>query len=454
MAVGNSSCVFQPGASLEESEMWIRAKEIYPACREYAWPDRSAKAEKISFKLQSDKHVSPQDRYQPTRKELDEADDILGQYVQHDVPYCFFDGSEEEVRRYIREMMSFVKRDSTPGVPYALMCSSNGELFDKYGSIVEQAVYDRYVKLMSIEYETLRSMNPMQMVTMELQDPVRIFVKSEPHKIKKLLEGKVRLIHCVSIVDKLLEMVMVRHLTKKEIANWYRIPSKPGIGFTESDCALVYQDVIDALPMSASDVVAWDWNVDEWQILDDAEMIIKLQTVRNPSWEHLVRCTAFMECRRVFQFSDGELVVNNYPGVVNSGKFKTSSGNSRMRVKLARMVGSTKTVAAGDDAVEQTVENAVEKYAKYGFEIKAYDEVVDQFEFCSRLYMNGKSWPLNDAKMIMNLLHTKPSNMFEFQMYMIGFTDSLQFHPDFERIMSVVHEVGYFELGGAQEVVE
>ena len=145
------------------------------------------------------------------------------------------------------------------------------------------------------------------------------------------------------------------------------------------------------------------------------------------------------------------MVKNLFEGIVNSGKYKTSSGNSRMRTKLAKLVGADKTIAAGDDAVESFVEDAIEKYKRFGFKIKAYDLVEDSFEFCSRIYSSKGSWPINVGKMVMNLIHNTPRNLFEFRMYMMGFENDLGSHPDFENIMQAVAEVGYFEQAGAQE---
>lgn len=450
--VGNSSCVFRPGAPLKENAMWEKIKSLLPDCRNYGWPNRSAEAEKISYKLQCDRHVCSKDRYIPNAQELKEADDsLLKSYVKHDIDPCLVNFDEIALRKRICEVIGFVKRDASPGVPYAFVASTNGKLLDTYKELIIDCVIDRIRLRNQYSLSQLNDMTPEELVQKGLVDPVRVFVKSEPHKIKKLNEGRVRLIHSVSIVDKIIEMVLIRDLTKLEINNWYRIPSKPGIGFTTEDNDLVYEDVISNKPMCASDVEGWDWNVEKWQIVDDAEMVIKL--CNNPSkiWEHQVRIGALIECKSVYQFSDGLMVKNLFEGIVNSGKYKTSSGNSRMRTKLAKLVGADKTIAAGDDAVESFVKDAIEKYKRFGFKIKAYDLVEDSFEFCSRIYSSKGSWPINVGKMVMNLIHNTPRNLFEFRMYMMGFENDLGSHPDFENIMQAVAEVGYFEQAGAQE---
>jgi hypothetical protein len=183
-------------------------------------------------------------------------------------------------------------------------------------------------------------------------------------------------------------------------------------------------------------------------ILDEAEGVIKLCRNSNPLWELLLRNTAILESASVYQFSDGTLVAPTYEGIVNSGKQKTSRGNSFMRVRVADLVGSRKTIAAGDDCVESYVDNAHIKYAELGLVCKQYDIVDDSFEFCSRFYGPQGSFPLNSEKMVMNLLHTKPKTSLEFGMYMLGFEDQLRSHPDFIKIRELVTLSGYDEVEG------
>lgn len=428
--------------------MWQRCKILNPALGKYGWPSRTPEAEKISFKLQSDRHVT--DREVPSRDELEKCDDILDKYVKHTLSDDLRNGNIEKL---VREMMLYVKKDSSPGTPYSMSCKSNGELFAQYGDVLVSIVVDRMHKREQTSLENMKTKTKMQLVAEGYCDPVRVFVKSEPHKIAKLKEGRVRLIHSVSIVDKLIEMVLIRHLTKLEIANWLNIPSKPGIGFTPQDNKNLFDRIMGfGTNMCASDVEGWDWNVDQWQLEDDAEMVIKLCTNPTEWWKHQIRSCAILEGRSVYQFSDGDLVVNDYLGMVNSGKYKTSSGNSRMRVKLARLVGARFCEAAGDDAVEQEVDDAVSKYARYGFKIKAYDRVNDSFEFCSRIYRADKSYPLNLEKIVMNLVHNIPQSPMEFAMYLTGFENDLGEHPQYTETLAMLNEVGYLGLVGAQVI--
>jgi hypothetical protein len=158
---------------------------------------------------------------------------------------------------------------------------------------------------------------------------------------------------------------------------------------------------------------------------------------------------AILETESVYQFSDGEMVVPIFRGIVNSGKLRTSRGNSFMRVRIADLVGSRKTIAAGDDTVENTVENAAAKYRKYGIVLKEYIPVVDSFEFCSHKYGKDGTYAINSAKMVMNLLHQKADTHIEFRCAMIGFQAEMDTRPDYLTILEDVKEAGFYVLEGA-----
>lgn len=339
-------------------------------------------------------------------------------------------------------MISYIKLDASPGVPYAFEGSTNFKVLESLGEDLEEIVLDRIEQRIRL-FEHLETLSRREMIDYGLMDFVRVFVKDEPHKISKLKQGRVRLIMSVSLVDKIIEMVTSRALHKLEIEHWWEIPSKPGIGFTPEMDKLVYNDVMKHENMCFADISGWDWSVKPWLVRTAAEGKIRL--CENPSevWKKLVRAEAIIETRSVYQFSDGVIVAPQFEGIVNSGKYKTSRDNSWMRVFLATLVGSNHTIAAGDDTVESFVEDAFDKYKALGWELKDYQRVNDGFEFCSRWYEEGNAYFLNVDKMLMNLLHTKPKDWFEFDMYMLQFASNLSKHPIYEEILELINRVGY-----------
>lgn len=354
----------------------------------------------------------------------------------------------------IEELKSSIKEDSSPGVPFALMAQTNGQVFRILGRDFNDAVLDRIESLLSYTLEEIKSMSSLERVDKNLVDPVRCFVKSEPHKMEKVKEGRMRLIASVSLVDKMIEMMLHRTLHKLEIMNWRTLPSKPGIGFCKEMNEDVYDYVMEKqkeTPMCYTDVSGWDWSVKAYMIEDCAIGVSRL--CNNPSsvWQHLVHAEAIKEANTVYQFSDGTMVRLKYEGIVNSGKYKTSRGNSWMRVYLGHLVGAKHICAAGDDSVESYVSDAISKYAALGFKIKDYQRVEDGFEFCSRWYQKDASFPLNGNKALMNLLHSRIETSEQFDMSLLQFTDLMEEHPDFPTYTNLLEAIGFMGLEGRWE---
>lgn len=392
----------------------------------------------------------------PTAEELKESDKrLLPLYLKHNLPQYLISYDRKAWSKAIDELKDFVKAEASPGSPHAQVSNRNDSFLTIMGERFNDIVLDRIESILRVPLETLSEMTRKERLDCNLVDPVRIFVKNEPHKMEKIREGRVRLIMSVSLTDKMIEMLLSRHVCKLEIQNWKTIPSKPGIGFSKEDNDSVYADVLNSgLDMSYADVSGWDWGVKQWQILDEAESLIKLSNHESEDWKHLLRAKAVLESESIYQFSDGVLVAPIYKGIVNSGKLRTSRGNSWMRVRLADLIGSRKTIAAGDDSVENTVEDAPSKYMEYGVRCKDYVTVDKIFEFCSRIYGNGYSYPVNKVKMVMNLLSHEPKSFFEYKMLMIGFEDEMSGHPQYQQVLRELQAVGWHEVEGPQIILE
>lgn len=375
---------------------------------------------------------------------------LLPQYIKHTLPEFLLSYDRISWSKAIDDIKGDIKPDASPGVPHARFCRENKSLFSFFGERFNDIVLDRIELILNTSIEDLKNMSRKERLDSNLVDPVRVFVKNEPHTKEKINTGRVRLIMSVSLTDKIIEMLLSRHLTKLEIQNWKNIPSKPGIGFSEEDAACVYADVMNGGPMSYTDVKSWDWNVKQWQVLDEANFCILLANNPSDCWKHLLIAKAYLETESIYQFSDGTLVQPNYAGIVNSGKFRTSKSNSFMRVRIADLIGAKKTIAAGDDSVESTVPDAIAKYLELGIVVKEYLPVKDSFEFCSHYYGPKGSYALNKEKMVMNLLHQTPKDISEYLVAFMGFEAELCTRPDYQDILELIRLVGFYELEGAQ----
>lgn len=415
------------------------ALKQFPKLDIYGWPSRSAKAEKISFKLQCDAFV---DSLPPSLEERESAlDRVIPCYVRHTLPNYLLKYNRRDWSEVIDTIKMQIKADSSPGSPYSLEASRNDQLITRLGDEFNEMVLYRIERRLSISNEEIAKMTRQQRIIYGLCDPVRVFVKNEPHKKTKLQEGRFRLIMSVSIVDKVIEMLLNAPLHKLEIANWARIPSKPGIGFTKEDNQTVYEDIMSHGNMAFADINKWDWSCKYWLMEDCVKAKIRLCNNPSDDWIKLVSLEPIIESESVYQFSDGLLVAPHYRGIVNSGKYKTSRDNSFMRVDLAFLVGADKAIAAGDDTVESYVPDAKARYEQLGWKLKDYQQVKDGFEFCSRWYQDGVSYPLNAGKMLMNFLHSKFKSEFEYDMQLMQLTDQLEYHPDFPQIFDFIESL-------------
>lgn len=437
-----------------ESECWIKAKEIRKSCEEYAWPPRGPDAEKTSFAIQCNKFL--ENCTVPTSQEIKETIDLVNkEYIRFKNPDYLKSYDREIWSNVIDDFKQYIKEDASPGVPFKLIANTNGQVLEKMGSDFNDMVLDRIESRLYF-FDHLQKMSRKELLENNIYDPVRVFVKNEPHLQTKIDEGRVRLIMSVSLADKMIEMLLSRHLHKLEIANWRDIPSKPGIGFTREDNKFVFDNFMSEPDMAYTDISGWDWSCKSWLMEAEAEGRIALCDNPSEVWCKLVRAEPIIESSSIYQFSDGTLVCPIFRGIVNSGKFKTSRGNSWMRVFLAFLIAISVSIkpkcnAAGDDTFERFIQNAIALYLKYGWRLKECVRAVDGFEFCSRWYQKDASFPLNADKMIMNILHSNPKTVYEYHMFMLQFVDQLEDHPEFVEVLNLLKQVGFpSELVGAQ----
>jgi hypothetical protein len=196
-------------------------------------------------------------------------------------------------------------------------------------------------------------MTAEQLVQSGYCDPIRVFVKNEPHSEAKLSEGRYRLIMSVSLVDQLVERILCSEQNSLEIAQFEHLPVKPGMGFS-SDKVHAIGDYLEEFEAKvSSDVSGWDWSVSGAELMFDAKRRIRAAGVPmdHPYASCLVN-RAICLSRSVISFSDGFMVAQRFDGLQKSGSYNTSSGNSWIRVAAAVYCGASRVAAMGDDCVD------------------------------------------------------------------------------------------------------
>lgn len=260
-------------------------------------------------------------------------------------------------------------------------------------------------------------MSPLELITKGLADPVRLFVKNEPHPTRKLVQERYRLISSISLVDQLVERMLFGPQNELEIRTWASIPSKPGMGLSKWDQAgQIWTDLCvkhRGHPAAEADISGFDWSVQDWELWADLAMRQKLGGFEIP---HCAASTARFYCfmNAVFQLSNGTLIQQELPGLMKSGSYCTSSTNSRIRCLMAELIGSPWCIAMGDDSVEGYVQDAKELYSVLGHECKDYTPcatttsgALREVNFCSHLLAEKKFYLTTWPKTLFRFLSSK-----------------------------------------------
>jgi hypothetical protein len=282
----------------------------------------------------------------------------------------------------------------------------------------------------------------MDLVKLQLVDPVRVFIKDEPHKISKAQQGRFRLISSVSLVDQIIERLCFAEQNFLEVLQHEHIPSKPGMGLHDDGLQAIYNTVSTFDRPVEADVSAWDWSVQEWQLQMDVDFRIWAYGLQNDDIRaNLMRNRVTCLSRTVYCTSDGNLYSQLAPGIQLSGSYNTSSTNSRIRVLTAYGLGVPKIIAMGDDSIEEFSEGVFDGYIKCGHDMKMYTEVgKESFEFCStRFDGSWKGYPANADKMFYKLLsHSSGLSAIERHLLYQQWYYEMRHHPDREYYVNLV----------------
>lgn len=369
-------------------------------------------------------------------------DAVCSLYPRSKVPvWVSYIGDDQRMRCRILDEMLNINCDAGPGVPlHSLGLGQNGNVLRSESGLVANVVIERLRRFLA---EPPAGLSPRELVEQGYCDPVRLFVKDEPHSIRKRRQGRCRLIMSVSLADQLVERMLFNAQNKLEIKNYANIPSKPGMGFTDLQLRQTWLYVKklagDKVSEAAeADVKGFDWSVQEWELMFDARCRVKLAgTTLDSDFGVMVMGRVYALTRAVLTDYHGNMYSCVIPGIQLSGSFNTSSTNSRIRVTMALAVGAKWAVAMGDDCVEQYVENAEAKYAVLGHPLRMYKRCTDSFEFCSTRFTATRCYPTDGTKTLYRLIEQKTiTGEFLYQ-----FRSEMRNHPRLREFESVIAKV-------------
>jgi len=159
-------------------------------------------------------------------------------------------------------------------------------------------------------------------------DPLKVFVKNEPHTAKKLSEGRYRLITCVSLVDQMVDRVLMYPWLFLEVREVARLNSKNGWAPLPEGYRLL-RKVFPADRSLAIDKTAWDWTMPAWVVAAYIEMRLSGckgldDDYANALWS---RMYFLLGPGALYRLPSGEVVRQKVFGLQKSGGLPTLSLN-------------------------------------------------------------------------------------------------------------------------------
>lgn len=319
-----------------------------------------------------------------------------------DFPQLSFVSPDVNYDNYVKEVYE-LNWDSTPGYPLSQFGTTNRQLFQVVDGRPSEARLRMVYQFIEHRAHQLR-LGPAL-------DPIKVFVKQEPITLKKLQEGRQRLIFGVSVIDNLLAGIMFRPWFEK-LLRWNELPFQFG-------CAIQmggYRRI--ALRLQGSTVVAadkssWDWTVTPWETAAFIALMSKWCFNFDALRCHALR-SIFMAGRKLRVSASVEVQLRS-SGVMPSGTFFTISANSVLQVLVHRvvcaelMVSYPDPLVCGDDTIQEDPQNDEywNKWVEYGHIIK--EKVVTQpgepFEFMGHLFNAFECRPAYVEKHAFKLQH-------------------------------------------------
>lgn len=256
--------------------------------------------------------------------------------------------------------MSEIDMDSTPGFcAFATLGTTNGEILGWDGvdfdperlEYVRGQVYARFCALLDGSMEA---------------DPIKVFVKQEPVKLKKHNDQAYRLISGVSLTDCLIDRILFGWLLRIVLDKVLETPSMIGWSPVRGGWRYV-KGLFSGKPVVCLDRSAWDWTVVGWMIEDFESFILDLPVNAPLWWKEMVRKRLYLLYHSaVFRFQDGTEVEQDEWGIQKSGSLLTIIFNTVMQIMLHARVRpdcNKPIIALGDDTAQETPDD-LEEYVR------------------------------------------------------------------------------------------
>lgn len=248
-------------------------------------------------------------------------------------------------------------------------------------------------------------------------DPIKVFIKQEPHKVAKLRENRFRIISAVSLVDTMIDRILFGWVMDGVLSNTLKTPT--AIGWVPLNGGhKIFRKRFGKRTMCC-DKSAWDWTVQYW-LVDAWEQVLQRLCFAPEWWRRAARfrfVSLFREA--VFRFSDGSTIRQEGTGIMKSGCYLTlflnSLGQSMLHYVVQHYRGldplENEPTSMGDDTVQNSFES--EEYesimSMLGPVLKVEHFKEGTVEFAGFYIDELKSWPVYWKKHVWQLAHLNPA---------------------------------------------
>lgn len=197
-------------------------------------------------------------------------------------------------------------------------------------------------------------------------DPIRIFIKREPHKASKAMEKRWRLIWGISLIDQIIDRLLYQPVLDAEIENCASIPAKPGYSFKYGGTDRMvrqYDDGEDdwiSFDAKSFDITAPSWALQAARDLNERLCLTTDQDLL-AQWRALSLARELATQYGTFVFSNGVVCRKVKPCIQPSGRLTTISTNCKIVILLRFLYDLEKgreprggsIIAMGDDTVQK-----------------------------------------------------------------------------------------------------
>lgn len=236
--------------------------------------------------------------------------------------------------------------------------TTKGNALSANSNTVKAVVFQRLLLLLTTPEEDLMALTPVELVQKGFVDPIRVFLKREPHKYGKRFDSsgkelplkRWRIISSCSLVDELVDRVLYTLQNKTEIRRWHETPSMPGVGFSDDASAdsFFYKVLFPhaGKEFLLLDFSGWDWGLKQDMLFADADVRSNRCGGKDMG---TFRKRAVTVGFSVFVLDDGTYYEQCIRGIMKSGWLNTSSTNSRDRALITLLAVAKAAVAREED---------------------------------------------------------------------------------------------------------